>query len=212
MDVKTVIMVEKKLSLEPLTIEDNINLEDMMKSGEFNEEVSWFEDFMFAINDLGKKELKAKMGFWKEEMDFKEMGTAASEEDFEVEAIPDAALKKMFAPNPSYETCIQYANRGQAIALKNIENEFDWNQNKWVFELDKKCKPDSISFKIEDNQTEIINEGIVDVKEETFTLSLDLDIMLPGKYYLKLIIDDKLLIHSFYIQKELMLTIEIEDE
>ena len=206
MDVNTIIMVEKKLSLESVTTADNNNLEMMMESELFQKDIAWFQDFMLAINDLGIQDLKSKMELWKEDLDLKEMSDngTSTEEQFTTSVIPHAALERLFAPNPSYEMTMKFATRGNAIVLRNVENGFEWNQNNRKFELEKGCSQLGLAYRLENNQTQVIKDGMIDVEGGSFNLSLDLDIMLPGKYYLKLIVGSQMIMHSFYIQKELM--------
>ena len=199
MDEKTIIMVEKYLSLEPMTDVEKKGLEKMLLSETFKEDVLWMKDFLVAINDVAKQDLKSKMGLWNEELELAELGGSAEIDD--MDQIPTAALEVIFAPQQQYEIAIQHASRNKAFEVLSPINGFEWKTNDCSFELEGLIDS-KIQYVIENNQMHKIQEGEVVIVDGKFMLSLSLPETLPGKYYLKLISDKEMVLQSFYIQKK----------
>ncbi len=118
-------------------------------------------------------------------------------------------LTKMFAPFPAYDQyAMQFAQRAASdvhLVLKAPENDMNCTSLTLNFSLTKPLQTDEeIEIVVEDNQSreKIAEEFESDTQH--FEIDLSQSNLSPGRYYWKFMVEDAVVIGSFFIQKELM--------
>lgn len=172
---------------------------------ELKENLELMDDFVTAINMVSKQELKNQMAAWKEEMEEEEMDflTGGGTPDADEEDIPHATLKQYFEEQPQYTSLVAGANRNQTISLEAPTNGFEWNQEIMPFILQSFIEQ-PLRFVIENNRNDVIVDDSVIVEDQVFDIELDWQKLLPGRYYLKLIVQSSITLVEFFIRKDLM--------
>lgn len=167
---------------------------------ELKEHVHSMDNFLSAINIVGKQELKKEMEVWQVEMDMADFAGGAAPDSAE---IPHATLKQYFAEQPQYASLVASANRNAALVLESPANGFSWDQETIPFIL-KNTNTQELDFVIENNQNKTILKDKVFIEDNIFDISLDLQKLLPGRYYLKLIKQSQVSLFEFFVRKDLM--------
>ena len=96
MDIERIMLIEKFLTEEPLSVEEGKKLNELSLQQSFFDDVQLIQDFLGVVNIWGKEELKNRMNLWKKEMDFpkgKPASKDAKSQDF-YKSAPMRSFKK----------------------------------------------------------------------------------------------------------------------
>lgn len=155
-------------------------------------------DFSVGMEAFGNNELKKELNNLSLEV---EVDAESAPQDYT--SIPEAALKTYFAGQPMYSSLMQSSSRSLLLVFEAPENGFEWNKESIVFNLQNKVNG-ALTYKIENNQGESLLNGHCKIEESKFAINFDWKFHLPGRYYLKLIVDQSLTVFEFFIRKDLM--------
>ncbi len=118
-------------------------------------------------------------------------------------------LAKWFLPFPAYEKqALQFAQRASNAAnlpLQTPPHEMDCVDHQLYFELDSRLDTDEeIEIVIENNRSQEVAAFEFEADTQVFKINLVDQALSPGRYYWKFMVEDVILMGSFFIQKELM--------
>lgn len=181
---------------------DSFQMEELVSLADSEEEASnlleLMSDFGITMEVYGKNKLKEELM----DMDSIENGEAElAPQDYT--SIPEAALKTYFADKPVYSLMIQSNSRGLPLTFEFPENGFEWNEERMLFSLQDVYK-ELLSYSIENNKGDTLIDGQIELEESYFSILFDWESYLPGRYYLRLVVNRSLMIFEFFIRKDLM--------
>ncbi len=177
-------------------IAEQLQTLQVLRKGMIEEEL---QSSRLFLQSLEKQSLKEKVG-----EKAKQLKQLKQQIQYSIEE-----LKKMFAPFPAYDQyALQFAQRAASdvnLVLKAPENDMNCESLQLEFSLSKPLETEEeIEIVIEDNQS---REKIAQEFEPTtqqFKINLSQANLSPGRYYWKFMVEDAVVIGSFFIQKDLM--------
>lgn len=150
---------------------------------------AFMADFFRAVESKGNADLKAKMTEW----------------DAEVGAIdalpvPDELLDALFAPNPELEQLIAAPLRGNNLKLLEPESGLTWPGGEQTLRFNEAATNKTLRFSIVNNEDVELRSGELPVDADG-SVRFNAAIASPGRYYLKIISNDSLVVLAFQLAR-----------
>ena len=184
---------------------------------DFEELVSYFDDFMVGMEDFGDRVILLELQNL-EKIIQKEEADAANQYAFDANRkIKDIAkgffsqidytldqLASLFQPVNTYQALLGTVHRGEDISIKMKKKEWDLAEGNIEITFSKATSSD-LSISIENNQRQTLWTSTISKGTTSFLLTADeLNIYTPGRYYWKVNSSKESVIYEFFVRKDLM--------
>ncbi len=187
----------------------------METNSEFQEFVTYFEDFMVGVEHFGDKQIMLELKGFEQKIQKEEREAALSGQktnklqDLWQQFVNKAdytleQLAELFKPVPIYQPLLAHVHRGNNIPLQKTEEEWDLAVSAIELKFSEPT-PVDLSIVIENNSRQSVWISTVPKNSITFPIRLE-DTMIdaPGRYYLKLSNNKDLVVHEIFVRKDWM--------